>query len=409
MLQTGFKIREVSQDCYVEFSEFEQLAKEGLDSSLLTDSFTVSTRLAIAHSKLPETASFDMATQISEAEKKFWETRELVEMLLPFLDPESTLNLAQNQDKVPGVLQGPLIWYQFIRRASPFTDEGIGLLRRDRREQMNIDAVKCLVAILKLMKNPNDPRVDLLELICEKYPTEEQGGFLHLACSSHSEGHRISPEGFLLLEEVESAFSSTEMKIEMIDTESGYWNNPVWSAISTRLARCRDTMTSVRIIDVALDDVTTMKAIRTVLQFCPAHSTYLETMTVTLKNLAMIEEFRNLLLFCPDHIPKDPLHLLVNGDIGNEDWESLAKSVQLRPGFVEQVACCHHVLQEAKKEDMRVIWEVVGDVELVHDIWNENFSRRDGERGWRRLSLVMDMTEEELNREFEEEIKNLGY
>ena len=348
-----------------------------------------------------------MATKLSE---KFWETPELVEKLLPFLDPESTLNLAQIQDKVPSVLQGALIWYQFIRRASPFTNEGIGLLRRDRWEQMNTGAVKCLVAILKLMKNPHDARVDLLELICETFPKEEYGGFLHLGCSSHSEGHRISLEGFLLLEEVESAFSSTEMKIEMID--SVYWNNSVGAAISTRLARCGDTMTSVRIFDIYLDDVTTMKAIRTVLQFCPAHSTYLETMTVDLQNLAMIEEFRNLLLFCPDRIPRDPLHILVNSrpsyeDIGNEGWESLAKSVQLRPGFVEQVACCHHVLQEAKKEDMRVIWEVVGDVELVHELGNENFKRRDGEKAWRRLSLVMDMTEEELNRDIEEEIKKI--
>ena len=56
---------------------------------------------------------------------------------------------------------------------------------------------------------------------------------------------------------------------------------------------------------------------------------------------------------------------------------------------------------------MRVIWEVVGDVELVHELGNENFKRRDGEKAWRRLSLVMDMTEEELNRDIEEEIKKI--
>ena len=38
---------------------------------------------------------------------------------------------------------------------------------------------------------------------------------------------------------------------------------------------------------------------------------------------------------------------------------------------------------------------------------NENFQRRDGEKAWRRLSLVMDMTEEELNRDIEEEIKKI--
>ena len=219
----------------------------------------------------------------------------------------------------------------------------------------------------------------------------------------------------MLLEEVESAFSSTEMKIEMINNSSGYWNNSVWSAISTRLTRCEDTMTSVRIRDIVIHDLRAMKAFRTVLQFSPATSTDLETMHVDLKNLAMVEEFRNLSLFCPERIPSEPLDLLINSrlehrDIGNKGWESLAKTVKLRPGFVHQVACCHHVLQEAKKEDMRVIWEVVGDVELVHDFedWNENFKRRDGEKAWRRLAQVMDMTEEELNRDIEEKLKIYG-
>ena len=82
------------------------------------------------------------------------------------------------------------------------------------------------------------------------------------------------------------------------------------------------------------------------------------------------------------------MNLLLNSrlehrDIGNEGWEFLAKTVQLRPGFVDHVSCCHHVLQEAKKEDMRVIWEIVGDIELVHELGNENFKRRDGENyGW---------------------------
>ena len=56
---------------------------------------------------------------------------------------------------------------------------------------------------------------------------------------------------------------------------------------------------------------------------------------------------------------------------------------------------------------MRQIWEVVGDVELVHCIGNVNFTRWDGDKAWRRLALVMDMTEDELNRDIEEEIKKI--
>ena len=70
-------------------------------------------------------------------------------------------------------------------------------------------------------------------------------------------------------------------------------------------------------------------------------------------------------------------------------------------GLVERIRCRHRVLQEAKKEDMRVIWEVVGDVELVQDLGNENFEKRNGEAPWIRLVQVMDMSEDELVKDIE--------
>ena len=123
-----------------------------------------------------------------------------------------------------------------------------------------------------------------------------------------------------------------------------------------------------------------------------------------LRNVAMIQEFENLLLFCSDL--EEPLVIILNSKYGDDDIgnEGLAKAVQLRPGFVTKISCMQHVLQESSKEDMRVIWEVVGDVQLVHEMGNENFKRRDGEKAWRRLARVMDMTEDELNREIKEEI-----
>ena len=51
---------------------------------------------------------------MSEVEEIFWETPELVEKLLSLLDPESTLALAQCHKKIPGILQGQLIWNQLI-------------------------------------------------------------------------------------------------------------------------------------------------------------------------------------------------------------------------------------------------------------------------------------------------------
>ena len=71
---------------------------------------------------------------------------------------------------------------------------------------------------------------------------------------------------------------------------------------------------------------------------------------------------------------------------------------------MKQVSCVHHVLQETTKEDIRTIWEIVGDVQMVHD-HNENFRRRDGEKAWRRLE--QDLTEEKLLRDFEEKTNRI--
>ena len=72
----------------------------------------------------------------------------------------------------------------------------------------------------------------------------------------------------MLLEEVERAFGSTHLKIETIDSDSGYWKDSEWFALSGTLNRCQETMTSVEIGDFEISNVTTLKAFRTLLQFC---------------------------------------------------------------------------------------------------------------------------------------------
>ena len=91
---------------------------------------------------------------------------------MPLLDPESILALARFHEKIPAILQGTFIRNQFIRRFSPLTDERSEL---ENVNQQDIEVVRCLVAILKLMKSPEEPRQDLLELICEKFLPQERG------------------------------------------------------------------------------------------------------------------------------------------------------------------------------------------------------------------------------------------
>ena len=84
------------------------------------------------------TKKSEMASNFSETEWKVWETPEIVEKLLPFLDPESIFALARFHEKIPAILQGTFIWSQFIRRTSPFTD--------DRSELENVNQNKTQVS-----------------------------------------------------------------------------------------------------------------------------------------------------------------------------------------------------------------------------------------------------------------------
>ena len=249
---------------------------------------------------------------------------------------------------------------------------------------------------------------------------------MHMDCLTHPEGHDITLEGLVLLNEVESAFGSTVLKIESIhDHVEDIWSWNFWSALSGTLSRCDQMMTSVDIRLVAIADLGSMKAFRTVLQFSPVTSTNLERIDIDIDNLAMAQELRNLVLICPqlkepvvppwwcedEDIPINVQCTIVS-NIGQEGWQSLAKAVQLRPGFLEKITSPHHVMQEAKMEDVRVIWEIVGNVDLQHELhdWSENYNRRIEIAGthWNRLVWIIQMAEEDLKREIESEMKRYG-
>ena len=50
----------------------------------------------------------------SEAELKFWQMPELLEGLLVYLDPESTLRLAEAHERTRNILQGTRVWNNLI-------------------------------------------------------------------------------------------------------------------------------------------------------------------------------------------------------------------------------------------------------------------------------------------------------
>ena len=189
----------------------------------------------------------------SVAEMKFWRTPELVGKLLLHLNLESTLALAQSHQLTRSLLQGTSIWNKLIRRNCPFAVkvQPSDLPNPDLRlsippeMQVKIAVVKSLVEILKLMEDPEEAlMLDLLDVICERFGTDDlfiQNSDRHkhthvsMGCPRHPDGHIIPLSAFLLLEEVEAAFSTTLQSLESVT--GGTLIGPTQLAVTSRISR----------------------------------------------------------------------------------------------------------------------------------------------------------------------------
>ena len=164
----------------------------------------------------------------SEAERMFWKIPEVVERLYSWLDPASALRLIQSHVMDKETLQkslSPKAWNKLIRRSS-----------RDENRLLQKEDVKDLVKILKLMelKEPSTLLLPLLDLACVLPPLFSTD-YVKMVCPKHQEGpdhHFIAIDAFLLLEEVEGAFGTTEQIFESIEVYD--LHEPLLSAIASR-------------------------------------------------------------------------------------------------------------------------------------------------------------------------------
>ena len=227
------------------------------------------------------------------AQIKFWNDPDLVEKLLPFLDPYSTLCLAQSkigctldilQDK-----ENPSNWRRLIKRSLPdnfwigdlqfpdpaFDEDYLNLLRASFEQKSG--QMMPLIAILKMMKDANSAMQDLLKVICE----EEIiffGSEIYITCFLRG-SHMISLLGFLLLEEVEVAFGSSLH--EIISVEVWSMDDLLLSALVARLSRQNRKMTRIDVIypGLMITSRNSAEALCTLIQNC--ETAFLHTVIVS--------------------------------------------------------------------------------------------------------------------------------
>ena len=155
----------------------------------------------------------------SDAERKFWQRPELVEMLLEKLDAGSTLNLAKAHTLTSLILQGASgtlkPWKRLISLVSQdLEDDGSFQQQRGMVQQM-------AGSVLAKMENPEPLLKELLHLICAKHV----GGSIKLSCPCPVSQHSVSSMGFVLLEDCEGRLSSAEQSLERFIVRGV---NPAW-------------------------------------------------------------------------------------------------------------------------------------------------------------------------------------
>ena len=121
----------------------------------------------------------------------FWMTPELVENLLSFLDPASILALAKTHPLTREVLQRGLNWTRFLERSCP--KQSFTLRPRFQRllppdqpwthklrivslmEHYASEDLEPIIEILMIIGKPESHLLQLLDLICENFPSYSTG------------------------------------------------------------------------------------------------------------------------------------------------------------------------------------------------------------------------------------------
>ena len=194
---------------------------------------------------------FNRKMEQSEAEHRFLKLPELIERLISLLNPFTTLRLLQSGVVDKETLQKSLslkAWTKLVRKSS----------------YIHLDNVSHLVKILKLLKleEPSTFLLPLLDQICKSGPSHPNESEVQVICPCSSEPHLITPEAFLILEEVEGAFGTREQSIKTILTcntlfRGERYNPSVFgiafseaflSATCSRLSRQREIVNRVPLI-----------------------------------------------------------------------------------------------------------------------------------------------------------------
>ena len=302
-----------------------------------------------------------MSVSGNEAEKKFWKTPELVESLLPFLDPPSILELAQAHPLTVGILEGNSTWNRFIRRSCPFPPPNLQTThyRFDEETEQKVVELRPIVGILQLMGSQQCHLLDLLDLICQRFPPIEIYTWgvprdVEVTCTSH-DVHYVSALGFVLLELVEGAIGSLEQKIRSVCVIR--IKGPLSSALKSRMMR-QAGMMEVDAYWFSCETQDESETLRTLVQ-C--------TERFTVRRLTIL------------------------GAIGEESLAALAEALRSRKfQGLQLLEVDRNLMLEMRRNELRAVWDALPEGSLVHMNRTGRLFNAATEEDWMSLELCLD-------------------
>ena len=225
-------------------------------------------------------------------------------------------------------------------------------------------AIAPLVDILKTLDHPNSHAMDLLEAICEKYPSTNPTlpfpTYIQISCPHHTT-HSVSSECFQLLEEVELALGSALQ--EIISIEFLNLRGPLMATLASRVSRQGGKMNKVTLRYADCSTKRSAEDLSTLLCKCEAGEVKLE-------------------------------QLYIEGNIESDGWAALGKAFPsglVRPDVVQ--VRDRMFMTEGRREDIRSVWDSVARFWIL-DFGGDQWRLLPKlEEGWKALEDILDGSE----------------
>ena len=344
---------------------------------------------------------------------KFWETPELVEKLLPYLDLNSTKQLAESHKLTRKILKKDLSWNKLLQRflpgeeridflvdqsfGSPFPFQDDPLLASERKK------ARILAGILTLINGDSLARLSLIHTVCERNPIRFSGTVIIDVSCSCLRTHRVSPWGFSLLEEVGASPGSREQdKIEVETIKMVNLGGPLLMALASKVAGQQGLLKKLDIHGLVCESKESAEAIATLVEQSQAVTEENSLRICMGWGLVEVEDETGEVVDLP----------ISTEEIGTEGWATIQRTVKhLAERFGTEISLLSDTktMGTGKREDLKAIWDDVSKWEVEGYGGTFRFSKAwDGEEGWweknggvaKGLEAFIDMTKEEWDEEW---------